>query len=210
MKIKNIGLFNILSHWNEYYNSNNSIKEASKFAKFCIRYINKNKPLLDIGCGNGRDSIYFSKKGIVTVGVDQSDIISKLEEFPRLTYFRSTFDKLITHINWEADYLYMRFVIHSITKEEATRLFRWASAILRKHGKLFIESRSVNDEFYGQGTNVGKDSFVNGHYRRFIRRDELKEELESYGLKTIYIKEGKGFAPFKGEDPSIIRLIVEK
>ena len=65
-------------YWNSYYNKQNKQK-VSNFAVFVFKkFIEKKmkeKPylrLLDIGCGDGRDSFYFSKKKIETVGIDAS------------------------------------------------------------------------------------------------------------------------------------------
>jgi len=50
--------------WNNYYQSNNhNINTQSSFAEFIYENYSKNcKYLLDLGCGNCRDSIFFSKK----------------------------------------------------------------------------------------------------------------------------------------------------
>ena len=54
---------NIISYWDSYYNKKIKFKESS-FARSVFKYIgkSKNKKLIDIGCGNGRDSIFFSKR----------------------------------------------------------------------------------------------------------------------------------------------------
>ena len=44
---------------NEYYAKDRSQKLPSDFAKFVLEYMQKGKQLIDLGCGNGRDSIFF-------------------------------------------------------------------------------------------------------------------------------------------------------
>ena len=63
----------IISYWNSYYNKKIKFKESS-FARFVFKFISgsKKKKLIDIGCGNGRDSIFFSKKGYTVTGIDIS------------------------------------------------------------------------------------------------------------------------------------------
>ena len=50
--------------------------EPSKLAVFFLSIFKKNKltkeKVLEIGCGNGRDSLYFTKKGLEVVGIDIS------------------------------------------------------------------------------------------------------------------------------------------
>ena len=54
-------------YWNKYYKQNKFLNsKPSNFSKFCYnKFIKKvkNKNILDIGCGNARDAIFFSKKG---------------------------------------------------------------------------------------------------------------------------------------------------
>ena len=70
--------FNTNQYWNKYYNKK-KIQKASSFAIFIFKKFLRKKiknnlylKLLDIGCGDGRDSFYFSKKKIETVGIDAS------------------------------------------------------------------------------------------------------------------------------------------
>ena len=63
-------------YWNKFY-SNFSFSKESNFAKFCLKYIKKNSDLLDIACGNGRDTFFFIKSGIKCQGIDISKIAIK-------------------------------------------------------------------------------------------------------------------------------------
>ena len=75
-------------YWNEYYKQKPSIlNDCSSFAKEALNVINtsgvisENDYLLDLGCGNGRDSLFFAKNGIHVVGIDASDVaIDMLEQ----------------------------------------------------------------------------------------------------------------------------------
>ena len=43
--------------------------EKKDFAKFCLDYFPKDSHILDIGCGNGRDAVFFSEKGFRVFGL---------------------------------------------------------------------------------------------------------------------------------------------
>ena len=48
--------------WDIFYKKNKSVTKPSPFAKFFykdVKKINKNICILDVGCGNGRDSLFF-------------------------------------------------------------------------------------------------------------------------------------------------------
>ena len=49
-------------YWNNFYKKKIIPDYPSNFAKYCLKnFIKKNYNLLEIGTGNGRDAIYFSK-----------------------------------------------------------------------------------------------------------------------------------------------------
>lgn len=76
----------IENHWNRFYKSSSS-NPSSNFAKFVIKWLKINKisfeskKLIDIACGNARDSVYFHNKHIHTTGIDLSKIIIKKKFF---------------------------------------------------------------------------------------------------------------------------------
>ena len=47
----------LINYWDNYYSNIANIKESS-FARFVKKRIKKNSELIDIGCGNGRDSFF--------------------------------------------------------------------------------------------------------------------------------------------------------
>ena len=51
-----------LQHWNNYYSENSKPFQESDFATFVLKQLTKNSTIIDIGCGNGRDSVFFAKK----------------------------------------------------------------------------------------------------------------------------------------------------
>ncbi|MBR1420407.1 MAG: hypothetical protein IJ575_05060 [Selenomonadaceae bacterium] len=85
------------------------------------------------------------------------------------------------------------------------------NGILKSGGKFFIEVRSIHDEIFGLGDQVGRNSFIHdGHFRRFIAKDELELNLIESGFKLLYSEENRGFAPFGNSDPLVIRIIASK
>lgn len=81
----------------------------------------------------------------------------------------------------------------------------------KNDGYLFIEVRGINDELYGKGENVGRDEYIfDGHYRRFIRKEELEKALTDIGFKIVLSVEDIDFAPFENENPKVIRIVAEK
>lgn len=196
-------------YWSNYYKNHFKKEQPSNFAKWILDTYQPKGKLIELGCGNGRDSLFFAENGLEVTAVDQSAYaITHLNNFnlDNATFVESDFTWLSLS---GFDYIYSRFTLHSIDKTNASRVYQWAKKALNLHGEMYIEVRSVNDNLYGVGDEVGKDEWFTDHYRRFLRIEELREELISVGLSIVYAEESKGFAPYKDNDPPIIRIVAK-
>ena len=63
------------NYWDRYYSKTNGIETPSTFASYVSDLIKKGESILELGCGNGRDSFYFAKKGFHVFAIDQSKIV---------------------------------------------------------------------------------------------------------------------------------------
>ena len=109
------------------------------------------------------------------------------------------------------DYFYSRFTIHAINEEQQNVLIKNVYKHLREGGRFYIEVRSVKDDIFGLGQEVARNTYIyEGHSRRFVVKEELEEQLKDEGFKVVYAEENRQFAPFKDQDPIILRIIAEK
>ena len=70
-----------LDYWNEYYKSQSPGDQPSNFARFCIEnYRNEIGTIFDLGCGNGRDTLFFSSLKINAIGLEQSESVIEQNE----------------------------------------------------------------------------------------------------------------------------------
>ena len=46
----------------------------SRFANFALQYMESDKRMLDIGCGNGRDTRFFFTNNMQVYAIDQSQV----------------------------------------------------------------------------------------------------------------------------------------
>ena len=108
-------------YWNDFYNKDIAPKEASKFANDIIEFLEKDKSLVELGCGNGRDSKFFSRNNIDVTAIDQSEaVILKLNNTNKQNNLEFVCDDFVnSNLLGENkfDYAYSRFTIHSITEE---------------------------------------------------------------------------------------------
>lgn len=206
-----------VEYWNKFYESKPDIEMPSLFAKSVIGMVEKNRNLLELGCGNGRDSFYFAQNGLNVTAIDASDaVIQKLQEKciyreGDICFICDDFVCSPTIFVGQFDYCYSRFSLHAINAEQESELIENVYGALKEGGKIFIEARSVNDDIYGLGEKISENTYIyDGHFRRFIVKDELENKLKKAGFHISYSEEQRGFAPFGESDPPIIRIVADK
>ena len=200
-------------YWNKYYSSlTNEISHPSNFAVTILSELESGKHILDLGCGNGRDSIYFLQNGFQVMGIDASD--TAIERLTRITagseraeFICGDFVNDSRIYSRKYDYVYSRFTLHAITASQQNELLRNITGVMKSDGKIFIEARTLRDDLYGKGENAGDNAFIyDGHYRRFIDPEELADIMKSIGYKIISMNERNGFSKFGTSDPVLMRL----
>ena len=145
-------------YWSEYYSNNQKPTDASSFAVFVQEKLEKGKTLIELGCGNGRDSVYFAGHGVNVIAVDQvDDEIDYLNENyagDNLCFVCDDFTNLVETADDRIkgnsfDYIYSRFTFHSINEGKEDRTLDWISEHL--DGLFFLEARSLKDPMFKKG-----------------------------------------------------------
>ena len=169
--------------------------------------------VVDLGCGSGRDSLFFAARNHKVLAVDlSSEAIRMIRRAASgITAVEEDFVTFLGKYENAFDYLYSRFSLHAISADQEQALMRRAYDSLKKGGSLLIEARSVQDERFGRGEEIGKNTFrYEGHARRFIDINDLEKSLRETGFLIEKIVQSRGFAPYGDEDPVIIRAVCKK
>lgn len=204
-----------VDYWNSYYeNDLVELQKPSDFALFATSYMEPNKKIMDIGCGNGRDSLLFARNGLNVIGVDASKIA--IDKLNKLNYENAPLFVCDDFVTCKAlyqaqyDYFYSRWTIHAISEHQEDELLANITSSLKTGGLLFIEARSINDELCGQGEKLSDYEYIHdAHYRRFIDKDKLVKKLVSLGYEIIYAEENDGFSITNTSNPTLIRIVAK-
>ena len=184
--------------------------KTGQCSKYCKKFLKNYKgDIYDIGCGNGRDTIFFNQNKINCIGLDQSSTVIKLnkKKFKKIkkNFIKTNFVNFQYKNKNKSFSIYSRFTLHSINKKQEKILIK-KMIKLKNLDYLFIEARTIYDELFGIGKKIGKNEYVTSHYRRFINPQELKKEIKK-NFKIIEFKVSRGFAIFKKENPKRFTFI---
>jgi hypothetical protein len=208
-------------YWADFY-ARTSYDTGSSFFDLVNSRADLPDMVIDIGCGDGRDSYAFARAGRKVVGLDRSHVAiahaTKKAQELRLT---STVEFTACDVS-DAENLgatltaargenagqpvlfYARFFLHSIP-EDVQRAMMTVIQQCSRHGDHFAaEFRTDKDEVTAK---------VHGdHYRRFQNGPSFGGQLsQEYGFTTKLVEqEGNGFSPYKGEDPHLYRIIARR
>jgi tellurite methyltransferase len=172
------------SYWEKFYKTSKRLPPSS-FAEFCLPYI-KGK-LTELGCGNGRDLLYFLYNNIESYGVDEAFESQFIEK-------QSIRDYIKTHKS--NPYIYTRFFWHAISREDQLAILKWIDKY------IFIEARTTKDK--------ERYKIYKGHERNYINTEQLRNDLKKNKFKILFFKEGTGMSLYKDENPHLVRVIAKK
>ena len=201
-------------YWNKHYRKFN-LNRPSNFAKYCLKYIRKKDRNIDIGCGNGRDTYFFLKKGYNFIGIDLSN---KAIELNKKNFGNFFFKKDICSKSFNLNFkkkkkfknVYARFFLHAISLKDQVQFFKNIKKILLKDGKVMLEFRTTKDPTMRLGKKISLSERISTHYRRFIDVDQFDREIILDGFKIIYKKQSFNFAKYKRQKPHICRMILKQ
>ncbi len=148
--------------------------------------------VLDLGCGYGRDSIYFAQQGFEVMALDCSPVaIQLLQTRIAGTELAARITTVVTDAlqslpapdgHFDAVYAYLFFCL-AFTDAELRQLFAECARVLKPDGYLAGTVRSVYDRSYGKGEQIEPDMFaVPNAVRHFFSERYLERKLTEAGF----------------------------
>jgi 2-polyprenyl-3-methyl-5-hydroxy-6-metoxy-1,4-benzoquinol methylase len=204
----------LVHYWDEYYKKDAAPSFPSPFAEYVANKLSTKQNILEIGCGNGRDSKFFSSKGHHVTSLDTSgeaiELCKSLYSNEPIEFFFGAVTDIKKTEKQKFDLIYSRFVIHAMSMNEELEMLKTSYQLLKKNGQFFIECRSINDPLSNTGEILSHTERIEGHYRRFIILDELKQRLIQVGFEIIEAIESSGLANLGEVDTVLIRVAAIK
>lgn len=208
-------------YWDNYYTkikSETTLKTPSDFAKWIFSCVDLQRHyIVDLGCGNGRDALFFASQNSNVLALDYADtaIAANTTMAQRLNLTHNVSFRKFDASN-QADQrtalgqvqtasqdilVYSRFFFHAIDEfVEDHALFFVRNCLLKEGSMAMFEFRTELDIHRAKATDA--------HYRRYINSaDFITKVKEQFGLECMYHVEGTGLAVYGSDDAYVARLL---
>ena len=172
--------------WDGVYSEDSSFfgEEPSIFANLCYEDFSKygRTKIFELGCGQGRDTIFFANKGLDVHALDSSKVaIQNLNERARkenVSINLKNFDakRGLPFDNTYFDIVYSHmFYNMNFTDDELKFLFSESSRVLKDNGLLYFSVRSDKDSLYNKGKQIDNNIYqINNFQIRFFTTQQIK------------------------------------
>ncbi len=198
--------------YDEVYKKNEDYfgAEPSSILRRYYHLIDKSKPVLDVGVGQGRNTFFLAREGLSVDAIDPSQAaidtvsaIAKKEKFPVRTY-RCGLEEFKPAVD-----SYAAILLFGLIQE-----FEWESILLtfykarrwtKKGGLIFVTAFTTADPSFsqvaGEWRKIKRNSFASGDGRiaTFLEPDEILQFFG--GCEVIHHWEGMGAEHRHGEGP---------
>lgn len=182
-------------NWNAQhlkYSQTEWINRPSLFAQYAIKFFPETGRIIDIGCGQGQDSRYFSEHGYDVVGIDFSEnginLAKQKSESSKIDFEVMDISEPLSFEDASFDVVYSHLAVHYFNSEKTKQIFRELSRILKIGGILAVFVNSVNDPEYKTGSKIEEDYFfVYNMEKRYFSKKSLQSYIK--GFETLILNE---------------------
>ncbi len=164
----------------------------TSFAVECAQFLKNNKKrlkILDLGCGQGRDSIYFYERGFDVTAIDFSGAALTTLENKKIQVIQQDIRDLSIFEDNVFEVVCSNLVLHFFSDREMQTIIDEMYRILKPSGIFMFTVKNQHDKWYGKDKNVGEDAFLSNGITRYYR---TKAAMRSFLNRFILIQFEEG------------------
>lgn len=197
--------------WENVYEHRPPHDGPSPFAQWLLANTTVPDTVLDIGSGDGRDSVFFAASGRRVVGLERSPRGLALARgrdsevaFVGIDIVDADFGAVLAEARGDDGpvLFYARFLVHAVDADTEQHLLAALARAARPGDLLAFEFRTELDRDLPKA--YGK------HFRRWIDPEGFDARLTAAGFTITSTETGTGLAPFRTEDPQIHRVLATR
>ena len=175
-----------LGYWNDLYKKENYFGTGpTLLAIFAKKIIEDNSlhHILELGCGQGRDAVFFSRLGYNILATDISknaiDFVNKVkkeEKLDNLEVLVHDTQKVLNVNNSKFDLIYSNLALQFFNIAELEKIFLNIYELMKHNSYFLFSTKKFGDKYHNFGNKISDNAF---EYKKIIRYFFEKHELES-------------------------------
>lgn len=161
----------------DYFNFTYNADMSVQYEHF-LQYIKRNGKILDLGCGSGRDSLYFKNKGYDVTAIDGSEELCKLaREYTGLDVKCMDFSE-INDIDYYDGIWACASLLH-LDNDKLLDVLKKLRIALKDMGYLFVALKN----------GVGEEETENGRYYNYFEVADVEKIASNlnFEISEVYM-----------------------
>jgi len=186
---------NFLNYWNKMYSESNVFGTgATLLAKHAEKIIQDKdvKKILEVGCGQGRDSFHFSELGYNVHAFDISqnaiDFVNRLKKdhnFSNLTPFVHDARNPLSEITEKFDFIYSNLALQFFEISELNSIFKNIVDLMKPSSSFLFSTKKAGDKYHNFGKKISDVEFSHKNVSRFFYDQEILEKTLSKYFEIV-------------------------
>ena len=182
-ELKKLGYWNDLYSKDDYFGTGQTI--LADFAKIIIEE-NNISTLLELGCGQGRDSLFFTNfvSNVTSVDISENAInfVKKIKNERNLTNLDLFVHDIIEPLDFpdkSFDMVYSNLALQFFDINQLNKIFLNISKIMSNDSFFMFSTKKSGDKYFNFGKKISENSFEYKDITRyFFEKSEITHLLE--------------------------------
>lgn len=187
--------------------------QPSPLAELAEPYFSPNSHVLELGCGVGRDAVYFAGKGHTVTATDGSGVVIRQNRQqladPAVNFSVLDIRQKLPYKDAGLAVVYANLSLHYYLDAETRRIIAEITRVLAPGGVLAFACKS-RDDFRSEGAETIEENVVvgtTGHAMHFFSEDYAKNLLKG-DFEILYLDDID--EEYNGRVSGIVRCIAKK
>ncbi len=178
-----------LGYWNDMYSKENAFGTGpTKLAIYAEKIMNENKvrTVLELGCGQGRDSLFFAEKGYQVTAIDFSknavNYVKKIIEQNEIENIDVKLQDIVQlDLDHKFDCIYSNLALQFFNQNQLSDIFKKVSRMLHEDQVFIFSTKKPGDKYHNVGRKINEKAFMtNDIVRYFFDKGEIEEMLKPF------------------------------
>ena len=171
-----------LGYWQRMYKKDNVFGIGpTKLAIIADKIMKKNniRTILELGCGQGRDCVFFAEKGYFITATDFSidavNFVKKIAKENKLENLKVQLQDMQKEVNFNEKYdcVYSNLALQFFNESELSEIFAKIASCLNSNGLFIFSTKKPGDKYYRYGEKISESAYKKNLVRYFFDKDTI-------------------------------------